>query len=93
MCIVVDGPAGHLSRETSSPAQYAGHSVRQALFVKLRSRTNSLSSDMWLEFKKHFACVVEDYCLEHTYTRHSIKCVKTNNDCSLLLFILTQPLF
>ena len=31
--------------------------------------------------------------LEHTYTRYPTKCVKTNNDCSLLLFILTQLLF
>ena len=48
MCIMVDGPAGHRTRETSSPAQCAGHSVRQALFVKLKSQTNSLSFDLRL---------------------------------------------
>ena len=48
MCIMVDGPAGHRTRETSSPAQCAGHSVRQALFVKLGSRTNSLSFELGL---------------------------------------------
>ena len=48
MCIMVDGPARHRTRETSSPAQIAGHSVRQALFVKLGSRTNSLSFDLEL---------------------------------------------
>ena len=48
MCIMVDGPAGHRTRETSSPAQCAGHSLRQALFVQLGSRTNSLSFDLAL---------------------------------------------
>ena len=50
MCIMVDGPAGHRTRETSSLAQCAGHSVRQALFIKLRSRsqTNSLNFDLGL---------------------------------------------
>ena len=48
MCIMVDGPAEHRTRETSSPAQCAGHSVRQVLFVKLESRTNSLSFDLGL---------------------------------------------
>ena len=42
--------------------------------------------------QNNFACVVKDHSLEHTYTRHSIKCVKTNNDCSLLSFILAQLL-
>ena len=48
MCIMVDSPARHRTRKTSSPAQCAGHSVRQALFVKLGSRTNSLSFDLGL---------------------------------------------
>ena len=48
MCIMVDGSAGHQTCETSSPAQYAGHSVRQALFVKLGSRSNSLNFDLGL---------------------------------------------
>ena len=48
MCIMVDGPAEHQTCETSSPTQCAGHSVRQALFVKLGSRTNSLSFDLGL---------------------------------------------
>ena len=48
MCIMVDGPAGHRTRETSSPAQCVDHSVRQALLVKLGSRTNSLSFDLEL---------------------------------------------
>ena len=48
MYIIVDGPAGHRTRETNSPTQCAGHSVRQALFVKLGSRTNLLSFDLEL---------------------------------------------
>ena len=48
MCIMVDDPAGHRTCETSSSAQCAGHSVRQALFVILESRTNSLSFDLGL---------------------------------------------
>ena len=35
---------------------------------------------------------VKDHSLEHTYTLHPIICVKTNNDCSLLSFILAQLL-
>ena len=45
---MVDGPAGHRTRETSSPAQCAGHSVRQALLVKLESRRNLLSFNLGL---------------------------------------------
>ena len=48
MCIMVDGPAEHRTHETSYPAQCAGHSVRQALFVKLGSRTNSPNYDLGL---------------------------------------------
>ena len=48
MYIMVDGPAGLRTRETSSPAQCVGHSVGQTLFVKLGSRTNSLSFDLGL---------------------------------------------
>ena len=59
---MVDGPAEHPTRETSYPAQCAGHLVRQALFVKLGSRTNSLSYDLGLVASCHLGPGSEMFC-------------------------------